>query len=81
MIKDTRMAAKQLKGVILSVEDTIMNMGKIDATVFTEVEKLMAFFKLRGLKPVLLANKEEPSPSMVQPLVTFTIISMSIFLS
>ncbi|MGQ5485340.1 phosphoribosyltransferase [Photobacterium damselae subsp. piscicida] len=51
------MAAKQLKGVILSVEDTIMNMGKIDATVFTEVEKLMAFFKLRGLKPVLLANK------------------------
>ncbi|EGX6964193.1 TPA: phosphoribosyl transferase [Vibrio alginolyticus] len=52
------MAAKQLKGVILSVEDTIMNMGRIDEDVFREVEKLMAFFKLRGITPVLLANQK-----------------------
>lgn len=51
------MAAKQLKGVILSVADTIMNMGKIDEAVFNEVRKLMVFFKLRGIKPVLLANR------------------------
>ncbi|WP_318495650.1 phosphoribosyl transferase [Photobacterium leiognathi] len=52
------MATKQLKGVILSVEDTIMNMGTIDAGVFAEVAKLMDFFKLRNLKPVLLANQQ-----------------------
>ncbi|MCF2901741.1 hypothetical protein L1267_15305 [Pseudoalteromonas sp. OFAV1] len=52
------MAAKRLKGVILSVEDTIMNMGQIDQAVFREVEKLMAFFKLRGITPILLANRK-----------------------
>ena len=52
------MAAKQLKGVILSVEDTLINTGgKIKTDVFAEVEKLMAFFTLRGIKPVLLANR------------------------
>lgn len=51
------MAAKQLKGVILSVEDTLINTGKIKGDVFAEVEKLMAFFTLRGIKPVLLANR------------------------
>ncbi|HCE2119592.1 TPA: phosphoribosyl transferase [Vibrio parahaemolyticus] len=51
------MAAKQLKGVILSVEDTLVNTGQIKADVFAEVEKLMAFFTLRGIKPVLLANR------------------------
>jgi hypothetical protein len=50
------MAAKQLKGVILSVVDTILNTGQVKADVFAEVEKLMAFFTLRGVKPVLLAN-------------------------
>lgn len=52
------MAAKQLKGVILSVEDTLVNMGKIKQDVFEEVEKLMAFFKTRGIKPILLANQK-----------------------
>lgn len=50
--------AKKLKGVILSVADTIMNMGKIDKKVFAEVSKLMALLKLRGITPVLLANQE-----------------------
>lgn len=49
---------RKLKGVILSVADTIMNMGKIDRGVFSEVEKLMAFLKLRGITPVLLANQD-----------------------
>ncbi|MDF4801844.1 phosphoribosyl transferase [Vibrio parahaemolyticus] len=52
------MAAKNLKGVILSVEDTIVNIGNIDQDVFREVEKLMAFFKVRGITPVLLANRK-----------------------
>ncbi|MBG3011591.1 phosphoribosyltransferase [Proteus faecis] len=52
------MAAKQLKGVILSIEDTLLNTGKIKADIFAEVEKLMAFFTLRGIKPVLLANRQ-----------------------
>ncbi|MDC9502933.1 MULTISPECIES: hypothetical protein [unclassified Pseudoalteromonas] len=51
------MAAKQLKGVILSVEDTLINTGKIKGDIFAEVEKLMTFFSLRGIKPVLLANR------------------------
>ncbi|MEC6898844.1 phosphoribosyltransferase family protein [Photobacterium piscicola] len=51
------MEAKQLKGVIISVEDTLLNTGKIKADVFAEVEKLMAFFSTRGIKPVLLANR------------------------
>ncbi|EPU0815584.1 phosphoribosyltransferase family protein [Morganella morganii] len=51
------MAAKQLKGVILSVEDTLINTGKIKTDIFSEVEKLMFFFTLRGIKPVLLANR------------------------
>lgn len=52
------MAAKQLKGVILSVEDTLVNMGDVKQDVFEEVEKLMAYFKKRGIKPVLLANQQ-----------------------
>ncbi|EDM59788.1 conserved hypothetical protein [Vibrio parahaemolyticus AQ3810] len=51
------MAAKKLKGVILSVEDTIMNMNELNEEVFEEVRKLMAFFKLRDITPVLLANQ------------------------
>jgi hypothetical protein len=52
------MVDKRLKGVILSVEDTLINTGdKIRANVFKEVEKLMAFFTLRGIKPVLLGNR------------------------
>lgn len=51
------MSAKQLKGVILSVEDTLINTGKIKGDVFAEVEKLMGFFTQRGIKPVLLANR------------------------
>lgn len=49
---------KKLKGVILSVADTILNMGQIDKEVFYEVAKLMTFFKLRGITPVLLANQD-----------------------
>ena len=51
------MAIKKLKGVILSVEDTLINTGKVKGNVFAEVEKLMAFFTLRKIKPVLLANR------------------------
>ncbi|ALS32658.1 hypothetical protein PTRA_a1445 [Pseudoalteromonas translucida KMM 520] len=51
------MAAKKLKGVILSVENTILNVGNIDNDVFTEVRKLMNYFKTRGITPVLLANR------------------------
>jgi hypothetical protein len=48
--------AARLKGVILSVEDVILNKGTIDKQVFEQVDLLMKFFKLRDIKPVLLAN-------------------------
>lgn len=52
------MDTKRLKGVILSVEDTLINTdGKIKEDVFAQVTKLMIFFKLREIKPVLLANR------------------------
>tara|TARA_R110002012_G_scaffold322063_1_gene554419 strand:+ start:8222 stop:9469 length:1248 start_codon:yes stop_codon:yes gene_type:complete len=52
------MTTKQLKGVILSVEDTLLNTdGNIRKDVFAEVEKLMAYFTLRGITPVLLGNR------------------------
>ena len=47
----------RLKGVILSVTDTLLNQGEIDKNVFSEVKRLMAFLKLREIKPVLLANR------------------------
>lgn len=47
----------KLKGIILSVVDTLLNQGDIVEQVFNEVEKLMAFLQLRGIKPVLLANR------------------------
>ena len=49
--------AVKLKGIILSVEDVLINQGKIDQKVFEQVDLLMKFFKLRGIKPVLLANR------------------------
>lgn len=60
--KDVRMETKQLKGVILSVEDTLLfridpanaDYNEIDDT---EITKLFNFFKSKGIKPVLLANQ------------------------
>ncbi|MCM2529701.1 phosphoribosyltransferase [Shewanella algae] len=49
------MAAK-LKGVILSIEDVLLNKGSVNENVFMEVRKLINFFKLRNVTPVLLAN-------------------------
>ena len=51
------MVAKRLKGVILSTEDTLVNSGQIKADVYSEVKKLMNFFSLRGITPVLLSNR------------------------
>lgn len=51
------MVAKRLKGVILSTEDTLVNSGKIKADVYSEVKKLIKFFSLRGITPVLLSNR------------------------
>lgn len=51
------MPAKQLKGVILSVEDTLINMGTIKGDVLGEVTKLMEYFDHRGITPVVLGNR------------------------
>ncbi|HCB0964261.1 phosphoribosyl transferase [Klebsiella pneumoniae] len=51
------MVAKRLKGVILSTQDTLVNSGKIKADVYSEVKKLIKFFSLRGITPVLLSNR------------------------
>lgn len=34
-----------------------MNQGQIDQGVFSEVRKLMAYLKMKGIKPILLANR------------------------
>lgn len=49
--------AKKLKGVILSIEDVLINAGVINAGVFAEVTLLMAFLKKRNITPVLLSNR------------------------
>lgn len=51
------MTTKHLKGVILSLENTLINSGSIKKNIFDEVGKFMAFLSLRGLKPVLLSNR------------------------
>ena len=51
------MSTKRLKGVILSIEDTLLNTGKIKSNIYAEVKKLLAFFSFRGIKPVLLSNR------------------------
>lgn len=51
------MNTKKLKGVILSIEDTLLNTGQVKRDVFEEVKKLMAFFSIRGIKPILLSNR------------------------
>ncbi|MCB5288508.1 MAG: HAD family hydrolase, partial [Candidatus Cloacimonetes bacterium] len=48
--------AARLKGVILSVEDVIVNKGTINKKVFEQADLLMKFFRIRGIIPVLLAN-------------------------
>lgn len=39
----------KIKGVILSVEDTILPKGKIDGDIFSEVDKLIKYFKIKIL--------------------------------
>ncbi|MGI2081554.1 phosphoribosyltransferase family protein [Shewanella baltica] len=50
--------AVTLKGVILSVEDVLLNKGTIDKSVFAQVELMMNFFKLKGITPCLLSNQK-----------------------
>ncbi|EJX9551268.1 phosphoribosyl transferase, partial [Salmonella enterica] len=43
----------KIKGVILSVEDTILPKGKIDGDIFSEVDKLIKYFKNKNIEFVV----------------------------
>ena len=48
---------KQLKGVIFSLRDVIFHSGKIDPTLFAELEKLILWLKKCGVTPVFVSNR------------------------
>lgn len=39
----------KIKGVILSVEDTLLPEGKVDRKIFEEVDKLIRYFRSKKL--------------------------------
>ncbi|WXS21449.1 HAD family hydrolase [Salmonella enterica subsp. enterica serovar Infantis] len=47
----------KIKGVILSVEDILVPQGKVDTAIFSEVEKLISYFKKKGIEFVVFTNK------------------------
>ncbi|EIN4637646.1 phosphoribosyl transferase, partial [Salmonella enterica] len=47
----------KIKGVILSVEDTILPKGKIDGDIFSEVDKLIKYFKNKNIEFVVFTNR------------------------
>lgn len=47
----------RIKGVIISIEDTLLPKGKVDRVTFDEVTKLIAFFKKRNIDFVVYTNR------------------------
>ncbi|MBW3527231.1 hypothetical protein KO533_11735 [Shewanella sp. NKUCC05_KAH] len=50
--------AARLKGIILSVEDVLLNKGTVNENVFKQVSIFMKFLKLRGIQTALLSNQK-----------------------
>ncbi|UQR63206.1 HAD hydrolase-like protein [Bradyrhizobium sp. C-145] len=48
---------KKLKGVIFSLRDVVFHSGKIDPTLFAELEKLILWLKKCGVTPVFVSNR------------------------
>ncbi|QOR40235.1 phosphoribosyl transferase [Billgrantia diversa] len=47
----------KVKGVILSVEDVILPKGKADPAIFTEVSKLINYFRHKGIEFAVFTNR------------------------
>jgi len=47
----------KLKGVILSVEDTLCPQGSVDHSIFSEVNKLIQFFRAKNIEFVVFTNR------------------------
>lgn len=47
----------KIKGVILSVEDILVPQGKVDTLIFSEVEKLIKYFKTKNIEFVIFTNR------------------------
>lgn len=47
----------KIKGVILSVEDTLLPKGKIDSEIFAEVDKLIRYFRVKNIEFVVFTNR------------------------
>jgi len=58
MISVYRNVVQMLKGIILSVEDTILPQGKPDNAIFENITKLITYFKSQSLGFVVLTNRE-----------------------
>ncbi|VVP61559.1 hypothetical protein PS874_06287 [Pseudomonas fluorescens] len=50
--------SSKLKGVILSIEDVLLQQGKTDKDVFAEVNKLIKYFKDSKIQFVVFTNRE-----------------------
>lgn len=46
----------KIKGVILSVEDTLLPKGKIDSEIFAEVDKLIRYFRVKNIEFVVFTG-------------------------
>ncbi|ELY6301016.1 phosphoribosyl transferase [Cronobacter sakazakii] len=47
----------KIKGVILSVEDILVPHGKVDKSIFAEVEKLINYFQKKNIEFVIFTNR------------------------
>ncbi|HEJ0402943.1 TPA: phosphoribosyl transferase [Serratia marcescens] len=47
----------KIKGVILSVEDTLLPEGKVDRKIFEEVDKLIRYFRSKKIEFVVFTNR------------------------
>lgn len=47
----------KIKGVILSVEDTLLPQGKVDEKIFAEVDKLIKYFRSKNIEFVVFTNR------------------------
>lgn len=58
----------KVKGVILSIEDVILPKGNADAAIFSEVDKLIKYFRLKGIEFAVFTNRYWYVGSVTSPL-------------
>ena len=59
----------KLKGVILSVEDVLVRQGPGDASIFSEVTKLIKYFRSTNTQFVVMTNRQWTTANGSRPLI------------